>query len=128
MTRHLVPAADRPVSRVPPALRWLWAENLALPIAALVVGLVELVLLRAVYLSAYGDAPRVGETASMTLGHAVLWVTGLAGAGLACAGAYRLLRHGRGWVAALVAITICFPVMVLSLGGIYGSLVLAAFL
>ena len=128
MTRHLVPASVPGRSRTPPALRWLWAENLALPIAALVAGVIELVLLRAVYLSAFGDGPGVAETTSLTLGHAVLWVTGLAGAALACAAAYRLLRYGRAWVAALLLVTICFPVMVLTLGGLYGSLVLAAFL
>ena len=128
MTRHLVPASEPTRSRMPPALRWLWAENLALPIAALLVGLVELVLLRGVYLSAFGDAPTVAETTSLPLGHAVLWVTGLPGAALACAAAYRLLRHGRAWVAALVTITVCFPVMLLALAGMYGSLVLAAYL
>jgi hypothetical protein len=110
------------------AARWLWAENLALPIAAALVGIGELALLRAVYLAAFAGQARVGEATSLPLGHTVLWVTGLAGAALACSAAYRLLRYGRGWLAAPLVLAICFPLMILALGGLYGSLVLLAIL
>jgi hypothetical protein len=110
------------------AARWLWAENLALPFAAALVGIGELALLRAVYQAAFAGQARVGEATSLPLGHAVLWVTGLTGAALACSAAYRLLRYGRGWLAAPVVLAICFPLMILALGGLYGSLVLLAIL
>ena len=110
------------------AARWLSAERLALPLAALLAALAELLALRAVYLASFGAERRIPEAADNPLGHAVLWGLGLAGAALAAAGAYRLLRRGRLWVAALEVPIVCFPVLVLALGGLYASLVIAALL
>lgn len=110
------------------AAGWLAAERLALPLAALVVAACELIALRAVYVASFGAVRRIPEAADNPLGHAVLWGLGLAAAALAAAGAYRLLRRGRLWVAALVVPAVCFPVLVLALGGIYASLVVAALL
>lgn len=110
------------------AARWLAAERLALPLAALVAALCELIALRAVYVASFGVERRIPEAADNPLGHAVMWGLGLAGAALAAAGAYRLLRRGRLWVAALVVPLVCFPVLVLSLGGLYASLVVSAVL
>lgn len=115
----------RPVAR---AARWLAAERLALPLAALCAAACELIALRAVYLSSFGVERRIPEAADNPLGHAVLWGLGLAGAVSAAAGAYRLLRRGRAWLAALVVPLVCFPVLVLSLGGLYASLIVSALL
>ncbi|HKE20094.1 MAG TPA: hypothetical protein VKB80_34710 [Kofleriaceae bacterium] len=112
----------------PRPLRWLWAENLALPIAAAVVGAAELLAVIAVYLAAFGPERRIPESIDNPLGHLVLWAAGLAGAALSCGGAYRLLRYGRAWLAALVVTAVCFPMMIVSLGSLYASLMLAAFL
>lgn len=115
----------RSVARI---ARWLWAENLALALCAALVGLAEIGLARAVYLAAFGGARQIPESADLPLGHAVLWVTGLAGCALACAAAYRLLRYGRPWLAAVLVIVLCLPLMVLALGSLYGSLIVAAVL
>jgi hypothetical protein len=109
-------------------LRWLWAENLALPTAAAMVGAAELLLVIAVYLAAFGPERRISESIDNPLGHVVLWTAGLAGAALSCGGAYRLLRYGRAWLAALVVTAVCLPMMVVSLGSLYASLMLAAIL
>ena len=110
------------------AARWLGAERLALPLAALVAAACELVALRAVYVASFGAERRIPEAADNPLGHAVLWGLGLTGAALAAAGAYRMLRRGRLWLAALVVPLVCFPVLVLAFGGMYASLVVAAIL
>lgn len=107
-------------------LRWLWAENLALPVAATVVAAAELVLLIEVCLAAFGPERRIPESVDNPLAHVALWTAGLAGAALSCGGAYRLLRYGRAWLAALVVTIVCLPMMVLSLGSLYASLILAA--
>jgi hypothetical protein len=107
-------------------LGWLWAENLALPIAAAMVAAAELFLVIAVCLAAFGPERRIPESIDNPAGHIVLWTAGLAGAVLSCGGAYRLLRYGRAWLAALVVTVVCFPTMVASLGSLYASLILAA--
>jgi hypothetical protein len=112
----------------PRPLRWLWAEHLALPIAAAVVGAAEMLVVIAVYLAAFGPERRIPESIDNPLGHIILWTAGLAGAALSCGGAYRLLRYGRAWLAALVVPVVCLPMMVVSLGSLYASLILAAVL
>jgi hypothetical protein len=108
--------------------RWLWAENLALVFAAIAVGAAELLMIRAIYTAGFGGPRRIPEAADLPLGHAVLWVTGLAGGALAGAAAYRLLRHGRAWLAALLVAAVCVPLLVLALASLYGSLLVAGFL
>lgn len=115
----------RPLAR---AAAWLRAENLALPLAALLVAVAELVSLWAVWLSSFGPVRRIPEAADLPLGHAILWGLGLAGAVLSITGAYRLIRRGRAWVAALVVPLVCLPAMVLGLGSLYASLLVAAIL
>ena len=110
------------------ASAWLRREQLPLPLAAILVAVAELISLRAVWVATFGDHPRLPESTALPLGHAVMWGLGLAGAVLSIAGAYRLLRRGRPWVAALVVPLICFPTMVVGLGSLYSSLVVAAVL
>ena len=110
------------------AAAWLRAENLALPLAALMVALAELVSLRAVWVFSFGPVRRIPEAADLPLGHAVMWGLGLAGAVLSIVGAYRLIRRGRAWVAALVVPLCCFPAMLIGLGSLYASLIVAAVL
>ena len=110
------------------AAAWLRAENLALPLAALMVALAELVSLRAIWVSSFGPVRRIPESTDLLLGHAVMWGLGLAAAVLSIAGAHRLVRRGRGWVAALVVPLLCFPTMVVGLGSLYSSLIVAAVL
>lgn len=120
--------ARRALAMAARAGRWLWAENLALVLAAAAAGAAELVLVRAVYLAAFGDERRIPPSADLPLGHAVLWATGLAGGGLACAAAYRLLRYGRPWSAGLLVGAVCFPLLVLALASLYGSLLVSSLL
>lgn len=108
--------------------RWLWAENLALPLLGLVMALVEGIAIRAVYLAAFGGHRRIAESLDLPLGHAVLWVGGGAVAALGCAASYRLLRYGRMWVAAPVVVAVCFPLLVIGSGSVYASLVVSAIL
>ena len=110
------------------AVRWLSDERLALPLGALIAAVAELAALRAVYMASFGPVRRIPESADLPLGHGVLVGLGLAGAVLAAVGAYRLLRGGRLWLAALVVPLICFPVLCLGLGGLYASLVVFAVL
>lgn len=110
------------------AAAWLRAENLALPLAALLVAVAEIVSLRAIWVASFGPVRRIPESADLLLGHAVMWGLGLAGAVLSIAGAHRLIRRGRAWVAALVVPLCCFPTMVVGLGSVYSSLVVAAVL
>jgi hypothetical protein len=63
-----------------------------------------------------------------TLLHLVLWIAGLTLGGLATWATYRILRHGRGWVAAVLVIAVYFPLLVLAAGGVYASLVVSALL
>jgi hypothetical protein len=107
---------------------WLRAENLALPLAAMLVAVAEVVSLWAIWISSFGPVRRIPESADLPLGHAVMWGLGLAGAVLSIVGAYRLIRRGRAWVAALVVPLCCFPTMVIGLGSLYSSLVVAAIL
>ncbi|HTE54921.1 MAG TPA: hypothetical protein VK698_28905 [Kofleriaceae bacterium] len=107
---------------------WLWAENLALALAAIAAGAGELLLVRALYLAGFGGQRRIAESTDLPLAHAVLWLAGLACAGLAGAAAYRLVRRGRWWVAAILVPLICFPLLVLGLGSLYGSLIAGAVL
>jgi hypothetical protein len=109
-------------------LRWLWAENLALPVAATVVAAAELVLLFKVCLAAFGPERRMPGSLDNSLAFIALWTAGMAGAALSCGGAYRLLRYGRAWLAALVVTGVCLPMMALSLGSLYAALILAAVL
>jgi hypothetical protein len=109
-------------------LRWLWAANLALPVAATVIAAGELLLLMEICLAAFGPEPRIPESVDNPLAHVALWTAGPAGAALSCGGAYRLLRYGRASLAALVVTAVCLPMMVLSLGSLYASLILAAVL
>jgi len=110
------------------AAAWLRAENLALPLAALLVAVAEVVSLQAVWMASFGPVRRIPEWADLPLGHAVMWGLGLAGAVLSITGAYRLIRRGRAWVAAIVVPLVCFPTMVVGLGSIYSSLIVAAIL
>lgn len=110
------------------AAAWLRAENLALPLAALLVAVAEVISLRAIWMASFGPVRRIPEAADLPLGHAVMWGLGLAGAVLSIAGAYRLLRRGRAWLAALVVPLVCFPAMVIGLGSLYASLIVAAVL
>ncbi|HEU5060684.1 MAG TPA: hypothetical protein VFU21_29335 [Kofleriaceae bacterium] len=107
---------------------WLRAENLALPLAALLVALAELISLRAIWVASFGPVRRIPEAADIPLGHAVMWGLGVAAAVLSITGAYRLVRHGRAWVAALVVPLCCFPAMLAGLGSLYASLVVGAVL
>jgi len=120
-------AVSRP-GRLVRAGAWLARWHLALPLAALLVALAELAALRAVWIFSFGPERRIPEWADLPLGHAVLWGLGGAGAVLALAGAYRLVRRGRAWVAAAVVPLVCLPVAVISLGSLYASLVVAAIL
>lgn len=110
------------------AARWLGRERLALPLGALLAAIAELLAVRAVYVASFGAQRQIPESADLPLGHGVLWGLGLAGAVLAATGAYRLLRGGRIWVAAVVVPLVCFPVLVLALTGLYGSLLVSAVL
>ena len=110
------------------AAAWLRAENLALPLAALLVAVAEVVSLRAIWVASFGPVRRIPESADIPLGHAVMWGLGLAAALLSIAGAYRLIRRGRAWVAALVVPLCCFPAMVAGLGSLYASLLVGAVL
>jgi hypothetical protein len=110
------------------AAAWLRAENLAMPLAALLVAIAEIVSLWAVWTASFGPVRRIPEWADLPLGHAVMWGLGLAGSLLSIAGAYRLVRRGRAWVAAVVVPLVCFPTMVVGLGSLYSSLVVAAIL
>ena len=114
-----------PVAR---AAAWLRAENLAMPLAGLLVAIAEVVSLWAVWTASFGPVRRIPEWADLPLGHAVMWGLGLAGAVLSIAGTYRLIRRGRAWVAALVVPLVCFPTMVVGLGSLYSSLIVAAIL
>ncbi len=110
------------------AAAWLRAENLALPLAAVLVAVAEVVSLWAIWISSFGPVRRIPESADIPLGHAVMWGLGLAGAVLSIAGAYRLIRRGRAWVAALVVPLVCLPTMVVGLGSLYSSLIVGAVL
>jgi hypothetical protein len=110
------------------ACRWLWAENLALVLAAIANGVAELLLIRALYEAGFSFPRRLPPSADLPLGHAILWVTGLAGVALTCAAAYRLFRYGRAWLAALLVALVCTPLLVMALASLYGSLVVAAIL
>jgi hypothetical protein len=110
------------------AAAWLRAENLALPLAALLVSVAEIVSLWAVWIASFGPVRRIPEWADLPLGHAVMWGLGMAGAVLSVVGAYRLVRRGRAWVAAVVVPLVCFPTMVVGLGSLYSSLIVAAIL
>lgn len=107
------------------AMRWLAAEHLVLPLAALATLFAELVALRALYMAAFGGERRIPEWADLPLGHAILWGLGLTAGALAAVATYRLIRRGRAWVAALVVPLVCFPVLVVGLGSAYGSLLVA---
>ncbi len=117
-----------PMRQLARAAAWLRAENLALPLAALLVAAAEVVSLWAIWISSFGPVRRIPESADLPLGHAVMWGLGLAGAVLSITGAYRLIRRGRAWVAALVVPLCCFPTMVIGLGSLYASLIVAAIL
>lgn len=108
--------------------RWLWAENLALVLAAIANAAAELLLVRALYESGFSFPRRLPASADLPLGHVILWVTGLAGVALTCAAAYRLLRYGRAWLAALLVALVCAPLLVMALASLYGSLVVSAIL
>ena len=116
------------MNRLARAAAWLRAENLALPLAALLVAVAEVVSLRAIWVASFGPVRRIPESADIPLGHAVMWGLGLAGAVLSISGAYHLIRRGRAWLAALVVPLVCFPTMVVGLGSLYASLVVAAVL
>jgi hypothetical protein len=79
-------------------------------------------------MAGFGGERRIPPAADLPLGHAVLWATGLACAGLACAASYRLLRHGRPWLAGILVTAVCFPLLVLALASLYGSLLVSALL
>jgi hypothetical protein len=107
---------------------WLRAECLALPLAALAVAVAELAAVRGLYQLGFGGARRFPEAADLPLAHAVLWLGGFGCAALAAAGAYRLVRRGRWWLAALLVPLVCAPVLVIGLASVYGSLVTGAVL
>lgn len=110
------------------ALDRLWAEGLILPLAALVIAAGELAAVRALYQLGFGGERRMPAAADLPVAHAVLWVGGLGCAGLAAWGAYRLIRRGRWWLAALLVPLVCFPILVLGMFSLYGSLVAGAVL
>jgi hypothetical protein len=116
------------VKQLARAAAWLRAENLALPLAAVLVAVAEVISLWAIWIASFGPVRRIPEWADLPIGHAVMWGLGLAGAVLSIAGAYRLIRRGRAWVAALVVPAVCFPAMVVGLGSLYSSLIVAAIL
>jgi hypothetical protein len=125
VSRAAVWSPAGPLARVG---RWLRREELALPLGALLCAAAEILALRSVWFASFGPSRRIPEAADLPLGHAVLWGLGLAGAVLAVGGSYRLLRRGRWWVAALVIPLVCFPLAVLALGSLYGSMLVAAIL
>lgn len=108
--------------------RWLWLEQLALALAALVVAAGEVLAIHAVYWAAFGPTRRISPASDLPLGHAVLWGFGLAGAFLSLVSAYRLLRYGRIWLAVPLVLLVSFPVMVVSLGSLYASLIVSSLL
>ena len=110
------------------AARWLWLEQLALALAAVVVAAGEMVAIRTVYWAAFGPTRRIAPSSDLPLGHAVLWGFGLAGGFLSLVSAYRLVRYGRVWLAVPLVLLVCFPVMVISLGSLYASLIVSSIL
>lgn len=106
----------------------LWAEGLVLPFAALAIALGEVAAVRALYQLGFVGERRMPAAADLPAAHAVLWLGGLGCAGLAAWGAYRLIRRGRWWLAALLVPLVCFPLLVLGMFSLYGSLVAGAVL
>ena len=110
------------------ALDRLRDEGLILPLAAIAIAIGEVAAVRALYQLGFGGERRMPASADLPVAHAVLWVGGLGCAGLAAWGAYRLIRRGRWWLAALLVPLLCFPLLVLGMFSLYGSLVAGAVL
>ncbi|HET6611424.1 MAG TPA: hypothetical protein VFG83_05525 [Kofleriaceae bacterium] len=108
--------------------RWMWAENLALVIAGLVVAAGEVFAIRWIYLASFGTRRRISPSLDLPLGHAALWAFGLIGMVLSMSATYRLLRYGRLWLAVPLVLLVCLPLLVIFVGSLYASLIVAAIL